>query len=310
MAEPLEVRCAQQSLALGEPLPGTASRVRRWLLVEQPGAWGPDALADSALAGEAADRLGAAGRRHGVRVVLIRRPRRAPGASGDVDRTDVRRVVFAHTSAEGSWMEHVELPTGDLVDVIERDLAALDQEDPPGLGEPGPSALHLVCVNGRHDPCCADLGRPVVRALVAAGAPEVWESSHVGGDRFAANVVCLPEGVYYGRVQPEWAPELISDHGRGLIDLEHYRGRSCYRPEVQVAEAATRELLGERRLDAVSVLEAASEAGLTTVDLAVEGTLTATVTVERMRAEAQQLTCHAAEPGGPWRYVLRDVRRR
>lgn len=309
MAEPLEVRCAQQSVALGEPLWGTASRVRRWLLVEQPGAWGPDALTDSALAGEAAERLGAAGRRHGVRVVLIRRPRRAPGASGDDDRTDLRRVVFARTSAEGSWMEHAEVPVGDLADVVERDLAGLAEAEPPGLGEPGPEALHLVCVNGRHDPCCADLGRPVVRALVAAGVPEVWESSHIGGDRFAANVVCLPEGVYYGRVDPERAVALLGDHGRGLIDLEHYRGRSCHRPEVQVAEAATRELLGERRIDAVTVLRASSEADLTTVDLAVEGSLAATVTVERTRAEARQLTCHAAEPGEPWRYVLRDVRR-
>ena len=26
---------------------------------------------------------------------------------------------------------------------------------------------------------------------------------HVGGDRFAGNLVCLPEGLYFGRVGPE-----------------------------------------------------------------------------------------------------------
>ena len=88
--------------------------------------------------------------------------------------------------------------------------------DPPGIGEPGPPALHLVCTNGRHDPCCADLGRPVVRALVAARAPDVWECSHIGGDRFAANLVCLPDGVYYGRVDPDGAPGLVADHRAGL----------------------------------------------------------------------------------------------
>ena len=30
----------------------------------------------------------------------------------------------------------------------------------------------------------------------------MWQSSHIGGDRFAGNVVFLPEGLYYGRVEP------------------------------------------------------------------------------------------------------------
>ena len=55
--------------------------------------------------------------------------------------------------------------------------------------------LVLVCTNGRHDPCCATFGRPLARVLrEGAQRDDVWECSHIGGDRFAANIVILPEG--------------------------------------------------------------------------------------------------------------------
>ncbi|CAN5864785.1 sucrase ferredoxin [soil metagenome] len=307
-AEPLAVRCAAQSLERSEPLSGTASRVQRWLLVEQPGSWGRDALTESGLDSIVADRLGAAARRAGVRVVLIRRPRRGPGASGGADASDTRQIFFAHSSVQGAWVEHLELPAEELDLLADQDLTSLAQPRPPGLGAPGPESVHLVCVNGRHDPCCADLGRPVVRALVAAEVPEVWECSHIGGDRFAANVVCLPEGIYYGRVAPEVAAAVIGDHRAGLIDLDHYRGRSCYPPVVQAAEAFAREHLGERRLAAASVLDVRTVGEITEVDVSAQGAPVIQITVERIAGEPQQLTCRAEESGEPWRYVLRGVR--
>ena len=67
-----------------------------------------------------------------------------------------------------------------------------------------------VCTHGRHDACCAERGRPVAAALAAAHPEQTWEVSHIGGDRFAANVLVLPDGLYYGRVSaadaPRWPP--------------------------------------------------------------------------------------------------------
>jgi len=84
----------------------------------------------------------------------------------------------------------------------------------------------------------------------------VWQSSHIGGDRFAGNLVCLPEGLYYGRVDRETAGTVLDEHLGSRIDLEHYRGRSCYGFPVQAAERFVRErdeLLGvhDLRLKAV-----------------------------------------------------------
>jgi hypothetical protein len=293
-------RCAVASRAAAEPIHGTASRVRRWLVVEQPGPWGREALTESRLDAEIGLTLRSAGRRLGVRALLVRRPgwRSAPDGP--------RRVYLAHTGARSSWIEQVDID--DPHQLVELDLAALSSPEPPGIGRPGPPSVHLVCTNGRHDACCADFGRPVIRALDEADAPEVWESSHVGGDRFAANVVCLPLGVYFGRVEPEEAASLVEGFGRGLLDLDRYRGRSCFPPLVQSAELFARRELGERRLDGL-VLDGSQRLGDDRLDaiFTVADGRRARVRVAREAGDETHLTCTAAAPARPWRYLLEDL---
>jgi (2Fe-2S) ferredoxin len=308
MADKLTLRCATESLARDEPLIGTASRVQRWLVVEQPGAWGRDALVQSELDPGVAAALQASARRHRVRVLLARR-------AGDRGRDGDRRVFLAHSGRERRWVEQLDLPRGEPGALLDVDLGALAFPDPPGIGEPGPAGLHLVCTNGKHDPCCADLGRPVVRALVTAQAPDVWEVSHVGGDRFAANIVCLPDGVYYGRVDPDDAARLLADHRAGTVDLDRYRGRSCLPPLVQAADLFARRHLDERRLDGLTVLSTEPGADDTVAVLmqqrggnTVEVGDTVEVIVRRERAAAVQLTCHVHDLNQPWAYRLVDVR--
>ena len=55
-------------------------------------------------------------------------------------------------------------------------------------------------------------------AALAEHWPEaVWECSHVGGDRFAANVVVLPDGFYYGQLDPESAVATVRSHLTGAV---------------------------------------------------------------------------------------------
>ena len=56
----------------------------------------------------------------------------------------------------------------------------------PGPAFPLPPApLLLVCTHGRRDACCAQFGRPTAMALARRYGTAVWETTHVGGDRFA-----------------------------------------------------------------------------------------------------------------------------
>jgi len=293
--EPGRLGCAVESQARDELILGTASRVRRWLLVEQPGAWGRDALAESRIPDDIAHRLHGAAAARRTRVLLVRRSIRSePGGA--------RSAFLVRSDRRVAWAERIALPEPEAL--LDLDLDALAADEPPGLGEPaGP--VHLVCTNGRHDPCCADLGRPVVRQLRAQGI-DAWESSHVGGDRFAANVVCLPTGVYFGRVPPESAADILRDHDAGLLALDHYRGRSCYPPVVQAAEVFARVELGERRLAELTPRAWSADDDRAVVELALgDGTVTAEVS--RHPGPAVALTCSPGHHRPP-QYRLESLR--
>ncbi|HSK36739.1 MAG TPA: sucrase ferredoxin, partial [Actinomycetota bacterium] len=229
--------CATLSRALEEPLYGTASRVRGWALLEQPGPWGREAVTESRMDYDLALALDRAARAAHLRLLLIRRPGRPV--------QDQRRTCFvAHTSRAGRWLERRRLD--DPAELLELDMAKVVAGERPGFGEEVTEPVYLVCTNGRHDRCCATYGRPLALALQASHRELIWESSHVGGDRFAGNLVCLPGGHYFGRVGPGDGEPVVALHRKGLIDLDHYRGCCVDPPAVQAAEWFARSRTGLR----------------------------------------------------------------
>ncbi|MGZ0149608.1 sucrase ferredoxin [Kribbella sp. WER1] len=146
---------------------------------------------------------------------------------GRVDRTRPRRwgLVDCRPGREG--VRWGDLPSDEhLLDV-------LDGKDP---GVPSDEPVYLVCTHGRHDPCCAVWGRPIAAALSAAYPERTWECSHIGGDRFAANVVLLPHSLFYGRVPPTRAVELAAQYDRGVVVPDLLRGSGTFVPPVQAAQ--------------------------------------------------------------------------
>jgi len=280
----------------------TASRVRAWLAVEQPGPWGPDALTQSRLDPDLGAALARRGQRSGVRTILVRRPRPARASARP-------RCFLAHSGRRQSWVRFLDVDHP--AELLDLDWSLLASDQAPALGTPVGAPVFLVCTNGRHDRCCADLGRPLVRALVAARVGQVWECSHIGGDRFAANVVCLPEGVYLGRVGAGEGPAVLRDYAAGHLSLDHYRGRSCYPALVQAAESSVRRAAGLTELHGLALIA---------VD-ALDGDR-ADVTFARSSAPDQQwrarvgrarspaarlLTCRAGGEARPWAYHLEEL---
>lgn len=249
-ADPSE-RCSARSLAYGEPMLGTASTVRNWLLIEDPGPWGASALLDSRLPDGVGERLTALSRELGIRVLLIRRHGRSDPRG--------RQVIAAHSGQGTVWIERGRLDSAG--DVFELDLAALGRSEPVGLDHVVDEPVYLVCSHGRRDVCCAEKGRPIAAALAAVRPDQSWECSHIGGDRFAANLVCLPHGLYFGRVGRDDAASIADDYATGSIDLDHYRGRSCYHFAVQAAECFLRRERGLRGIDDLRLVDHAHAAG-------------------------------------------------
>ena len=235
--------CAETRVENAEPLAATASRVDHWILVEYRGLWAHDAVAgERALGrGEAAPaRAGARARPH-TKLLFVRRPSAAarPGSRG---------VLGQLAGARRRELFHAELDGYD-------DLLGLDLD--ARAGEPVGHPLLLVCTHGKHDRCCARYGRPLYDALARAGRGRTGSGSprHIGGDRFAGNVVFLPEGLYFGRVEPGEAWPVLDEYLAGRIHLEHYRGRSCYPFAEQAAERAVREATGLRGIDDLELVE-------------------------------------------------------
>lgn len=224
--------CAVLSQALGEPAAGTASTIRSWLLLEQRGPWHAGARDDVLEAVLPPDRLTELERawdEEGLRPLLIRRPGRSRGGP---------LTVLMASSIEGRvWTER--LLVDDLREVAHLDFARL-AAGTPGQGEPLAESVLLVCTHGAKDMCCAVSGRPVAAALARAEPVGTWECTHVGGDRFAANVVALPEGLMYARVPPERAAELAAATRAGRLLPDLLRGRCRDSHAAQAAEIAVR----------------------------------------------------------------------
>ena len=292
-------RCSVRSTRLGESIAGTASMVRTWLLLEHAAPWPRAALASTRLLPGLGPELARRANQHRLRVVLIRRH----GRPEPVAASRAGPACFvASTRQDGSWIAAV--PVDSVEDVLHLDFASLDTSLPPGsavLEEP----LFLVCTHGRHDPCCAERGRPVAAALDRRFPSQTWEVSHIGGDRFAGNLVCLPDGDYFGRVTFEDVGEVVSSYAAGRYSLPHLRGRCCYPPPVQAAEVLTRQRLGIDRRGAVRVVGWRRDGTEATVRLDVEGqgNLRVRLHIERS-APARPLTCHSAVVSYPPRYSL------
>ncbi|WP_197319535.1 sucrase ferredoxin [Saccharomonospora sp. NB11] len=297
----LPFRCRHRSEELHESLYGTASTVTRWVLLEEPGPWGPDALRDNRLDRRVLSRLREVTRPLRIRVVFVRRVHRRGGAS-----RERRRCLLAWTGRGGGWVEEAVLDR--LDQVLDLDFAALARGRSPGLREVT-HPLYLVCTHGAHDPCCAERGRPVARALAHERAAQTWEVSHIGGDRFAANVLVLPDGLYYGRVPPEDVVRLARTHERGEIDVPHLRGRASYAFGVQAAECLLRERTGLRGLDDVPLLSARREGDETeAVFAAPEGGSYRVRVRSRPASVERALTCRVGRSSAPPEHELVAVR--
>ncbi len=101
----------------------------------------------------------------------------------------------------------------------------------------------LVCTNGLHDNCCSMFGLPVYDAFEKDTSLNVWQSSHIGGHRYAATAAVFPSGVYYGYLAPSAVVSVGKDIDTKQIALQYYRGRSFQPAVVNAADYFLRNVL-------------------------------------------------------------------
>jgi hypothetical protein len=288
--------CADISRQAAESLAATASRVEHWILIEYPGLWSRDVVGASNLAPAIKQHLQEQlARVPSARLLFIRRPQRR--------RPERRRVYVVRTREDG----------GDVFGFAIAGYEELRQLDVMAVLEGGAERLVdpllVVCTHGKRDRCCARYGRPLYDRLRDAVPDEwLWQSTHLGGDRFAGNVVCLPEGLFFGRVDAAGAWSVVDEYLAGRVELAHYRGRSSYTFPQQAAERAVRETTGLRGLADLRLVSSTQPAPREwTIRFAAAGELYE-VQVAREDGELTYLTCDARMLKHPRLFVARAMR--
>ncbi|MEA2464828.1 MAG: hypothetical protein QOJ98_2575 [Acidobacteriota bacterium] len=231
--------CSDAARVRGDDNAATAARVDVWILVEFPCTWGREPMTDSALPPAVRETLERAEKEiPRSRVIFIRKRVEPPREC---------RVYLAR-SAPTQGLLVLDLPSID--DVAAVPFAALAAEPFAAVERP----LILICTHGQHDSCCGRRGYPLFDALRERPEIDLWQCSHIGGDRFAANALVLPWGIYYGPVEPREAELLITSVLRDEILLGAYRGRSSMSRPAQAAETFVRRATNVLGRDALRLL--------------------------------------------------------
>jgi hypothetical protein len=284
------MRCSALAEQLGEPLAGTVDQRPRWLLLEDRSAWGTDAVVERFGADAAAT-----AKRLGLRLQLIRRH------EGDPADDSVRRAILVDTEAAAAMAIRTVRGPADL-DV--EALAAMPLEE---FGAHLTDPILLVCTNGRRDACCALRGRALTLAMADEHAERTWECTHLGGHRFAANLVCLPHGIVYGRVPPDEGTRLADLYLAGELDPEHMRGRSAWPAPAQVAEIELRRRFGLIGVDDLRLVSALVDGDVATVMLAGPGGAEHRLELRAERVEPPRPTsCRADEVEAPLHWSVAE----
>ena len=88
----------------------------------------------------------------------------------------------------------------------------------------------LTCTHGNIDIACARFGYPIYKKLRfeyaanSEGELRVWRCSHFGGHQFAPTLVDLPQGHYWGHLEPKVLDNLIYRNSSFAQLYKYYRG--------------------------------------------------------------------------------------
>ncbi|HEY0082082.1 MAG TPA: sucrase ferredoxin [Pyrinomonadaceae bacterium] len=309
--------CSDLSRAAQERSFGTASVGEVWLLVEYREAWGAHALQDSALSVEVKRHLNKFCKTvPRARILFIRQERVRP---------EPLRCFVVRCRESAPSIEQFEL--SDYEELLQFDLCALAAGTPPEGGVRLDAPLYLVCTHGKRDKCCAKFGYALYKSLHEGetegqggggvggrdsvdGGGRVWQSSHVGGDRFAANLVCFPHGLFYAHVTTDAGRRIIEQYEQRQLVLEGYRGRACYSYPVQAAEFFIRN---ETKLGALDALryrrhERTGDGSWRVVFAGADALIHEAHIAARTSEFHNYITCQSAEERPVIQYVLENYR--
>jgi hypothetical protein len=211
---------------------GTASQVNEWLFVEVPRPWSKKFWAenpDYQPLLQQVERLAAQPSRY-LKTRLL-----AIAPDKHQSQPDVIRIFYyarpAKLFAQYIKQEYlIPLPLASaLIEALLYQPRHLEQFQPYRQATESIRDL-FICTHTHHDVACGRFGTPLYQALqhqyvpASNGTLRVWQTNHFGGHQFAPTLIDLPQGQFWGHLEPEMLDELIDRQG-SVDDLRsYYRG--------------------------------------------------------------------------------------
>ena len=190
-----DLYCADVSQQVNEPLYGTAvSIVNVWFLLEYSRPWRAKATEDNELP-EAVQ--------HGYKQKV--------GLSTAVFNSFAKQNpiqtlhALSHFPPQGVSIVFLSNNTKTYYKI---DIASLLAEDNAFDSYLWTEPLYLVCTNGKRDRCCARQGANFFRTLQPLAGASVWQTTHLGGHRFAPTLLTLRRSHVWS-FTPNDAPTLL-----------------------------------------------------------------------------------------------------
>jgi hypothetical protein len=257
--------CSHSSLQVNEPLPGTAPHGQVWMLLEYDGLWGKKAFEESKLPQPVKSYL------HNLleqipssKLLLIRQHvarkvvRQAGRLAIDHKRQGIRFFLALAMEQKPLLYDFRLEKYEDLLDLDIVGAASRSESLEENLSS---HALLLICTNGRRDWCCARYGTSIYQETLQLTEESdyplaIWQSSHVGGHRFAPNIVSFPKGLFYGRINKSELQDFLNHIQHGHVYTAKARGRACYLAPVQAAEIFLRQDLGLSEIGEFHLIDA------------------------------------------------------
>ncbi len=100
----------------------------------------------------------------------------------------------------------------------------------------------MVCTHAEVDLACGRFGNPIYRRLRKEYAPashgklRVWQTTHIGGHQFAPTLIDLPQGCWWGHLEPEVLDLLVWRDGSVSNLRQYYRGWTGLSDFEQIAD--------------------------------------------------------------------------
>lgn len=238
--------CSAISKANGEEPIGTAATSDYWLIVELPQPWSEIAWLESPQLKPLVGSIKQLIVKDGVKLKPI-----AIAPDPEYSQPGYTRILYYYRPGElfAEYEKEEYIVPDAIIGELVKELLKQLQQQPNELNsfeqyrqETSHVREMLVCTHANVDVACGRFGYPIYKklrsqyAVSSNGNLRVWKSSHFGGHRFAPTLVDLPEGRYWGHLEPEMLDLLVLRNSSVSGLRQFYRGWAGLNSLEQIAE--------------------------------------------------------------------------